>query len=138
MTRSSSNDRLSWPDYFPSDVPPDEAQPAGGEAFRLVSAIPPTKDDFKSTYEENRKRKHQEFWKACGSSLYTDLEGAMVTRERYKHLRETKKIAVGRLTPDMGMMLSTPNPITNAHLTVWFRLNALPHLAFTAAQSEEI
>jgi hypothetical protein len=35
-----------WPDFFPEGIPPNDAKPSEGEAFRLVTAFPPSNSDF--------------------------------------------------------------------------------------------
>ena len=37
---------MQWPDYFPDDCPPQDAQPATGDVYRLVKQNPPESRDF--------------------------------------------------------------------------------------------
>lgn len=130
---TGSPEAYQWPDYFPENVPPAEAKPAAGRSYRLVNQIPPTPEDFQSTYEDDRARDFGEmFWMACGTSLYTNVQDSIKVRARYKALRK-KLVAVGDLSPPMGMMQATPSRAAATHLTVWFCTTATPHESFVAA-----
>ena len=37
---------MQWPDYFPDDCPPQDAQPATGDVYRVVKQNPPESKDF--------------------------------------------------------------------------------------------
>jgi hypothetical protein len=120
-----------WPDFFPHDVPPGEACPAQGSAFRLVKVIPPAESDFLSTFEETPDRMYGDsFWKACGISFFRHLGCINRTRKRYKPLRQ-RLIAVGVLKEQHGVQMATPNKEGGSHFTVWKPKDALIHPDFT-------
>lgn len=120
-----------WPAYYPKGVPPATAADAKGRAYRIVRTVPPAPVDFRSTFEEwaeqGKPVPADDLWRACGTSVHTDLAESRATRERYKPLR-TRKIVVGDLEPPHGKMMPTGGP---AHVTVWFRVAAKPESAFT-------
>jgi hypothetical protein len=126
--------RLVWPEYYPANVPPTEAVDAGGEAYRIVRSIPPQAIDFRSSVEDYRARGLEvpahKFWQACGTSVYTELEGCRTTRQRYPALRE-RRIAKGLLLAAHGKMMKTEGGHPS-HMTVWFRVNATPEQSFLA------
>lgn len=130
MNEKSGDSAGVWPDYFPDDVPPWDAVAASGTVFRLVSAVPPPKGDFQSTFETNPRNYGADMWRACGTSLHGELEHCVRTRKRYKALR-AKRIAVGVLIESFGVMKGTPNRTSPSHITVWFRVASKPHEAFT-------
>src|SRR5438876_803885 len=117
---ATSRGPYTWPDFFPHGVPPPDAIVAIGRAFRLVSAIPSTAADFRSSYEEAPHRDYgASFWKACGTSFHSDIDDSRKTRARFKALR-MKRIAVGELRPEWGVMMASPTALSKSHLTVWF------------------
>lgn len=117
-----------WPAYYPENVPPPDAIDTSGIAYRLVSTLPPSNSDFKSTYEKDPNNDYGDgLWMACGASLFTDIEGVLKTRKRFRPLRK-KKIAVGEMVVSLGKMKNT-TPGKNSHkshITVWFRLSSEP------------
>jgi len=108
-----------WPGDFPDFVPPADATPAEGEAFRLVVNDPPVPKDFVGHNQEPHKKKGVKL-KAndFGTSMYRDLQQAIICREFHVALN-SKKIAKGTLQPFYGK-ISTPNKKT--HFEAWLRL----------------
>jgi hypothetical protein len=39
--RNGRNTELQWPDFYPENCPPAEAEPASGTVYRLVKHNPP-------------------------------------------------------------------------------------------------
>jgi len=115
----------TWPSFYPENVPPDDAHDTVGVAYRIVDSIPPQRSDFKSTYEENPRDYGDDLWKACGTSLHTEIEGARKTRARYPKLRE-KMIVTGEMVESLGKMKQTPSKLSVTHITAWFKLNSDP------------
>lgn len=116
-----------WPTHFPKNCP------VGGEkqnieVYRLVDNNPPTEADFISAFELQPTRKFGDICKACGLSVYRDLEEAKVMNEqlaqstyfRRKGLPK-KKIAVGRTDPNCGLIKATPSASEpeSSHMTYW-------------------
>jgi hypothetical protein len=125
------NQEFEWPEFFPSDVPPKEAIPASGSAFRLVKSLPPSESDFMSTIEEYPDRifENDAIGKRYGTSFYRKLECINITRRRFKPLRN-RPIAIGTLNSEHGVQLSTPSQ-GNSHLTVWICPKSQIYLDFT-------
>ncbi|MFB9154456.1 hypothetical protein ACFFUS_14085 [Vibrio gallaecicus] len=118
-----------YPDFYPEDMPPENAIDANGEAYRLVDNNPPQKVDFRSTIEENPKRaakKPSDREMLYGASLFTRQEEALKKKKLFKPLRN-KTLSAGHLSSDDGMMKKTGGP---CHITVWFKKEALPHERF--------
>lgn len=122
--------KSEWPDFFPEGVPPDNATPAEGDAFRLVVSIPPSDSDFLSSIEDqpNRNFKDDQMWMACGVSFHRQLECSRRTRDRYRPLRN-RRIAKGTLKSEHGVQLSTSGG-GGSHFTVWRRNGLFIHPDF--------
>ncbi len=74
---------MQWPDYFPDDCPPQDAQPATGDVYRLVKQNPPESKDFiplreKKTGEDFGEKECQ----ACGLSVFRNVEDAIRVKNR--------------------------------------------------------
>jgi len=100
---------FEWTELFPPDVPPKEASPASGSAFRIVKSIPPSESDFMSTIEESPDLKFNgdTLGKRYGTSFYRKLECIKITRERYPKLR-SRSIVVGTLSGEHGFNYQPP------------------------------
>jgi hypothetical protein len=127
---SKMNKKRQWPNFFPTDVPPKEATPANGYAFRIVKNIPPSESDFVCTLKEYPNRKASTDDKTIllyGTSFSRQLECIKKTRDRYGALRD-RHIVAGTLENRHGFQLSTGG---QSHLTVWIYQESHIHLDFT-------
>ena len=78
---------LEWPDFYPEDCPPGEAEPASGIVYHLVQHDPPQTEDFITYYEDNPKFFESNphlICKGCGVSVYTDLIDIRRLKKRSK------------------------------------------------------
>jgi hypothetical protein len=112
---------VSYPHDFPANVPPNDAKPANGIAYRLVRNIPPLKEDFCGYYKEpylkcRPKNPKPNFF---GTSMFRDYQETEIARELHKPQRE-KKIVVGELNPSHGV-ISKENK--NTHFDAWVAEN---------------
>ncbi|MBY7969338.1 hypothetical protein KW445_06695 [Vibrio fluvialis] len=122
-----------YPDFFPEDIPPQDAIPTQGDAYRLVNCNPPSRDCFCSTIEEYPGRKAKrptDTEMLYGASLFTEAAEATKKKQLFKPLRN-KMLCAGRLIEEDGMMKKTGGP---HHITVWFKNNADPHNRFTCIE----
>lgn len=111
---------MPWPDFYPDDCPPEDAEPASGEVYRMIRGRTPQEKDFKS-YQEMRgpdAEFSQPECVVCGISVYTDIEDISRMRARLQQrvpkLRERKFIAKGILNSSLGKILPTNN--TKSHI----------------------
>jgi len=112
---------LTWPDYFPDDCPPGDAQVADGEVYRLVSQNPPLNTDFRPrVIEQTNGEYSSNLCKACGLSVFRDLSDIEETR-RYSGALKNKIVAKGTLIPEAGVLKTTPNARRGGktHSTWW-------------------
>ena len=127
---------MKWPEFYPDNCPPAEAEPASGTFYRLVRHNPPRAEDFKSAFEENPKLfTHIPMVKRCGLSVQKDLQDS----ERLERLERIKKrarkfknrqIAEGNLNPTLGMIKHTPSHDYKSHHTWWIPVEAKPWTVF--------
>ncbi len=106
---------------FPPNCPPQKAKEASGEVYRLVDGNPPAAKDFLSWYELKPEKKYNSQVKECqahGLSVSTQKSNIFSLRNRYPWLRK-KNVALGKLTPDLGVMLHTPSNDDKLHHTWW-------------------
>ncbi len=115
---------LEWPDFYPENCPPVEAEPASGTVYRLVEHDPPQKEDFLSTWEEFPGRFSEPTTINSGVSVCTDLQDIDRLKKRYGHLRN-RKTAKGELNPQLGKIQRSQG-FTNSHVTWWIPVGAEP------------
>ena len=125
--------KLTWPDFYPEDCPPAEAEPASGTVYRLVRRNPAQAEDFKTPFEENPRRFNDKpTLENCGLSVHTDSQDSERLRERLKNRArkfKNRQIAEGSLDPTLGMIQHTPS-IEGSHHSWWVPLGAEPWLVF--------
>lgn len=122
-----------YPCYYPDDMPPEDASPASGIAFRLVNENPPIKSCFSSTIEENpgrEARKPTDREMLYGSSLFTQAKEALKKKKLFKPLRQ-KMLSTGPLIEDDGVMKKTGG---QHHITVWFKNDSEPYTRFVCIE----
>ena len=129
--------KLTWPDFYPEDCPPLEAEPVSGTFYRLVRNNPPRAEDFKSVFEENPKRfNYTPTTENCGLSVQKDPQDT-VRLERIERLKKRSKkfknrqIAEGSLNPMLGMIQHTPSKKYKSHHTWWVPVDAKPWTVFS-------
>lgn len=98
-----------WPDDLPSGCPPSDAQSAEGAFYRLVKNDPPSLDDFRRPRDLPRKRPilPEELCAYSAISLFGTIEDIQLARQYIPGFRK-KKVALGELTPHMGVVLNSP------------------------------
>ena len=127
---------MTWPDFYPENCPPAEAEPASGFVYRLVKHDPARAEDFKSVFEENPKRfTHISMVKRCGLSVQKDLQDSeqLEQLERLKkrsRIYKNRQIAKGSLNATLGMMQHTPSKTYKSHHTWWVPVEAKPWTVF--------
>jgi hypothetical protein len=119
---------------FPPNCPPREAEAASGEVYRLVDSNPLAAKDFRSWYELKPERIYENQAKECqarGLSVYTQKSSVLSLFNRIPTLRKRKKkVALGKLTPDLGVMLNTPSSEDDLHHTLWVAIGKEPWTVF--------
>ncbi len=119
---------MEWPDYYPENCPPGDAEPASGTVYRLVRHNPPQAEDFLSTWEEFPGRFPEPNIRICGTSVYTDPQDIERLKKRVRHLRD-RKTAKGEISRQHGMILKT-KAVEKTHTTWWIPIGTKPWLVF--------
>ena len=124
---------MEWPDFYPANCPPMEAEPASDTVYRLVNHDPAQEEDFKTPFEENPKRfNYTPNIKNCALSVHTDsqdieqLKKAMQMVPRFKN----SQIAEGELNPTLGLIQHTPSSKYRSHHSWWVPIGAEPWVVF--------
>ena len=120
--------QLQWPDYYPENCPPEEAEPASGTVYRLVRHNPPQAEDFLSTWEEFPGRFPEPTIKNSGVSVYADPQDIERLKKRIRQLKG-RKTAEGELNSMHGLIQSTEGK-EKSHHTWWIPIGAEPWLVF--------
>ncbi|RVR70515.1 hypothetical protein [Citrobacter freundii] len=115
--------QVTFPDYFPSGVPPKEAK-----------AKPPGKDCFLNMRDENPKRMGRFkglSLKCCyGVSVYTEEQSLVNAFDKFPEGVGERFIAKGTLESADGVMLKTGAP-DSTHFTIWIGKDAEIHKKFS-------
>jgi hypothetical protein len=117
---------------FPPNCPPRQANEASGEVYRLVDSDPPVDKDFLSLYELYPNKRGEDPDTECqrsGLSVHTEKSSASKLIKRIPKFKN-KKIAVGQLTPDLGLILNTPSRKNDSHHTWWVPAGKKPSMVF--------
>lgn len=126
--------QVTFPDYFPSGVPPKEAIDASGEFYRLTKAKPPGKDCFLNMRDENPKRMGRFkglSLKCCyGVSVYTEEQSLVNAFDKFPEGIGERFIAKGTLESADAVMLKTGAP-DSTHFTIWIGKDAEIHKKFS-------
>lgn len=113
---------MDWPIRFPEDCPPDDAQPARGVVYHLTHN-PLRARDFWTKREEHPDKRYSDSVQECkanGLSILLDIEDAKGLRRTVPYFRnELNTIAVGQLSPELGMTKPAPSRLSPSHCTWW-------------------
>jgi hypothetical protein len=132
--RNGRNTELQWPDFYPENYPPVEAEPASGTVYRLVRHNPAQAEDFKSTWEEFPGRFPEPTIRNSGASVYTDPQDIERLKRRIPQLND-RKTAKGELNPTLGLIQRT-EAVEKSHVTWWIPIGAEPWLVFEGINEE--
>jgi hypothetical protein len=123
---------MQFRDHLPFGCPPSDAIPPNVEVYILVSD-PIGERDFLSQDEKNPGKFSDNSVLYCqsgGLSVFTDAEGAKLAKNVSRGLRN-KKLAVGNLSVNSGMIKNTPSQRTgDTHHTWWVDSNINPCILF--------
>lgn len=110
-------------DHLPDQCPPQDAKAPSCQVYYLVSNDPPIARDFLSIREKSPQHEpfqpNEKECEACGLSVFAEIEGIQLARKVSSALRK-KKLAIGDLTPKVGLIKNTPSNRTgDSHHTLW-------------------
>ena len=119
---------MEWPDFYPPNCPPAEAESASGTVYRLVQHNPAQAEDFKTPWEEYRSEFEPPTIDNCGISVHTDRQDSEQLRSRIRKFRR-RQIAEGALNPTLGMIQHRPS-LEKSHHAWWIPIGAEPWVVF--------
>ena len=126
---------MQWPDYFLDDCPPQDAQPATGEVYRLVKRNPPESEAFIPLREKKPNKDFGE--KECqawGLSVFRNVEDAVRMKSRARGMKK-RLVAKGTLSPHLGRIKHTPSEMFGqSHHTWWVPTEVQPWSVFHVVQ----
>lgn len=109
---------MNWPPYFPPQCPPEDANDALAEVFRLVPSNPPAVSDLES-WAQRHPKKWMGNCKASGLSVFTMESDALRLIRRVPGISAPGKLIAGAtLSPEAGKLMHTPRD-GNSHHTWW-------------------
>jgi len=113
---------MKWPEYFPEDCPPEDAEATTRTLFRFADKFPLGERDRKSKREINPDKEpfgdKELECKACGLSLFSDLEAMREMMKRVKGFRQSRIIRC-HITENDGLLKETPGMQNKSHCTLW-------------------
>ena len=123
---------LRWPDYYPENCPPEDAQPASGVVYRFCRGREPRPADF---YPHHIRFPNMEFHdlcqSGCGISVYR-TPGDIEIAARLVPGMDKKVPAVGSLAAEHGVTKPTPQEDRPTHTTWWIPVGIDAHELFQA------
>ncbi|MBE0508900.1 MAG: hypothetical protein IBX50_19625 [Marinospirillum sp.] len=105
-----------FPDNWPQNCPPIEAEDADGVVYRVCSQNPPSQRDFQS-HEELGKRSSGDPCMRRGLSVFRDLAEARHLTVLFPKLGS--KVFRGDLSQEQGKVKHTPARQRPSHTTWW-------------------
>lgn len=109
---------MNWPNYYPENCPPDDAEKPSGLVFRFTYKAKSSRADFKPYHREGKEWKNDcQTCQACGISVYTDLNEVLRVQKRTPAARN-KFIARYEVNENDGLIKNTPGNSPNHH-TWW-------------------
>ncbi|HEY9707457.1 MAG TPA: hypothetical protein V6D48_04575 [Oculatellaceae cyanobacterium] len=124
---------MKFRNHLPPNCPPEDAKEASGNVYMLVNDNTPKPEDFQSKREKHPDKPpfepNERECNACGLSVYTEISELLSTRSRHRGFRKMK-LALGKLTSDLGVIKPTPSLDSPSHNTFWVSNDAKPWTAF--------
>ena len=112
-----------FPEYYPEQCPPYNANNTEGIVFRFTKEDKPHKQDFISFYEKNpNKDWGMDTCQAMGLSVFPTIEACEEMKRKIPALNK-KKIASANLNNNYGKFANTPSTNSKRHMTWWVSCN---------------
>jgi hypothetical protein len=98
---------------------------------------PPGRDDFKAWRVENQTATVTDECKACGVSILQEMEDVRRLQRRVASQR-SKRVAVGTLKPEFGVLKHTPGKYAKSHHSWWVPTACDPSEVFEVVEQPEL
>lgn len=120
--------QMQFPTDWPENCPPQDAEDAHGNVYRVVKLDPVGADDFRTQHETGRMPNAPACLR-CGLSVFQDLESAQHQHDLFPKLGGF--IAKGRLESKHGKIKRTPTSRAPRHTTWWCCIDVRRHALFS-------
>lgn len=117
--------KQKYPEYFPENCPPDDANTDEKQLFRFCNGNIPEVSDFISYYQKSPD-KYKEIINAYGLSVLQSRNDCLRAYRKFPFLRKYKSIAQGFTNFARGSWKVTPGKISPTHLTWWVCDGVIP------------
>ena len=114
-----------YPEYFPRNCPPDDANTDEKELFRFCNEKTPKVSDFIS-YFQVKSEEYKENINAYGLSVLQSRDDCLRAFRKYPYLRKYKSIARGFTNFTRGSWKITPSRRSPNHVTWWVCEGVVP------------
>lgn len=125
----SDTTALKFPDYFPPECPPEEAEEREIEVYRLCRKNKVMASDFESFYQK-RPEKFQGMIESYGLSVFPSKKDCEKAQQKSPNLRRFRGCSHGITYKYTGKILNTPNHNNPSHITWWLYEGVEPHTYF--------
>lgn len=106
-----------WPDFYPADCPPADAEDTGGVVFHLVTDDPmPQSDLYNTAFHRDVFAKQDECLRVS-LSCHREIEDSRELMAVVPRLSD-RKVARAELEPEYGKIKQTFDP---SHHSLWIR-----------------
>ena len=116
--------------HLPGNCPPASAESASKDVYRFIDMnhSTPLPEDFLSLRELNPNKpcpQGSTECQYCGVSVFNSIDDVCRLRRKIPAFK-LKKVALGNLTPDLGLIQHTPSRARKSHHTWWLCENTSP------------
>jgi hypothetical protein len=119
---------LSFPNTFPPNCPPPDAEDASGIVYRSVNCDPPQAEDFRTYAELNKRILDPK--KVCQSHSVSVLRSEAEARHHLAVSPYVKFLAVAELMPTHGKIKATKSRQLDSHTSWWYYQGVERHTIF--------
>ncbi len=128
---------MTWPNFFPTNCPPDDVTSAYGvTVYRLINGNSPKATDFKSYRELHPGREFKvPECQVCSISVYTSFDDINRLKKRIPSIRK-KKVSKGVPVEPAGVLKHTPSN-EDSHHSWWIPEGAKPWFNFEVLACED-
>lgn len=124
-----------WPDHFPENCPPTEAQQTAVDVYRVAVNSPPNHEDFMTYKEEGKRYNKTNECLACGLSVFKNISDVHTMLQNVPMMRKKiRYILKGNITGESGVVGDTPKHY-KSHATWWLYSGLAPEEHFVLLET---
>lgn len=131
---------MHWPNDFPENCPPNDAQARSIIVYMLISTPIDVEKDFLPLYDRQPKGQanlREDAWRWCQAKGLSVFENKEHLRSIQGNVRRFKNHQIGRfrITPAMGVLKPTSSLYGDSHRTWWFPVGIKPWQGFEGIET---